>query len=94
MQRVTKGSTPKPKCVVQGDAINWPRQARQKSNGVRNEHDWKHPADIDFETGAHLHRIAERVAEGHGGQLMEHQFCAAGTVDREASAGGKTQRNA
>ena len=43
------------------------------------------------ETRAHLHSNAERAAEGHGRQHVEHQFCAAGTVEREASEGGKTR---
>ena len=46
---------------------------------------------LTFETGAHLHRNAERTAEGHPRQRVEDQFCAADTVDRETIASGKTR---
>ena len=56
--------------------------------------DGKQTADVDFETSALLHRNAERAAKGHGRQHVEHQFCSACTVDREAIASGKTRRTA
>ena len=92
MQRVTRSQHTKKEKRRARRRNQLARQALKK--GARNEHDGKQSAVIDFETFAYLHRNAERTAEGHGRQLVEHQFCAAGTVDREACAGAKTRSTA
>ena len=76
----------KTKCVAQGDAINWPRQARKKR--ARHEPDGKNPAVFDTVARTHQYHAAERTEKGRGRQLVEHLFCAAGTVDVEGTAGG------
>ena len=78
---------PKCKSTVNG-ACALPRQARLKGGATSMT---GHKLQSLTETRVHLHSNAERAAEGHRRQHGEHQFCAAGRVEREASAGGKTR---
>ena len=73
------------------------RKATQSTGGDKlvkkgpREHDGNNQAVLDPVARTHQYHTAERIAKGRGRQLVEHQFCAVGNVDREASASGLPQ---